>query len=140
RRLSARPRVRIPASQRRRLLVLALALMLATAVGFSLLRQGASRSERTISLDNLTQRVKSSDVMEIRVSNDGGVARVRSGELLRFYTGQGAPVLKVLASFGTTPDELANVTHTVADPPEPWIGLLLSVGPLALFGAIMLFA
>jgi len=120
--------------------VFVLALMLATAVGFGLLRPGAARSERTISLDNLAQRVKSSDVTEIRVSNDGGVARVRSGELLSFYTGQGAPVLKVLASFGATPDELANVTYTVADPPGPWIGLLLSVGPLMLFGAIMLFA
>src|SRR5262249_22934679 len=77
---------------------------------------------------------------EIRVSKDGGVARVRSGELLSFYTGQGAPVLKVLASFGATPDELANVTYTVADPPGPWIGLLLSVGLLALIGAIMLSA
>src|SRR5262245_16731142 len=57
RRFSLRPRVRIPASQRRRLLVLALALILATAVGFGLLRPGTARSERTISLDNLAQRV-----------------------------------------------------------------------------------
>src|SRR5262249_38125605 len=139
RRFSLRPRVRIRASQRR-LLVLTLALMLPTAVGFGLARPGAARSERTISLDNLAQRVKKSDVLEIRVSKDGGVARVRSGELLSFYTEQGAPVLKVLASFGATPDELANVTYTVADPPGPWIGLLLSVGLLALIGAIMLSA
>ena len=114
--------------------------MLATAAGFGLLRRGAGRSDRTISLDNLAQRVKSSDVTEIRVSDDGGVARARSGELLSFYTGQGVPALKVLASFGASPDELANVTYTVADPPGPWMGLLLGVGPLALFGALMLFA
>src|SRR5579859_5910309 len=130
---------RMPSKQVLRLLVLGGALVL-VAIGFGLLRPGSSPPDKPITLDALTQRVESGDVTEIRVTDDGGVARTRSGEALSFHTGRGQSVLKVLSAFGVTPDQLANVTYTVADPPAPWIGLLLTFGPLVLFGAIMLFA
>jgi len=46
----------------------------------------------------------------------------------------------VLTSFGVTPDQLSNVAYTVTEPPAPWLGMLLTFGPLVLFGGIMLYA
>jgi cell division protease FtsH len=128
-----------PSKQVLRLLVLALALVL-VAVGFGLLRPGSTPAEKPITLDALAQRVESGDVTEIHATDDGGTARTRSGEALSFHTGRTQSILKVLDSFGVTPDQLSNVNYTVADPPAPWIGLLLTFGPLVLFGGIMLFA
>ena len=130
---------RLPSKQVLRLLVLAAALVL-VAIGFGLLRPGSGPADKPITLDALAQRVESGDVTEIRVTEDGGVARTRSGEVLSFHTGRTQSVLKVLSAFGVTPDQLANVNYTVADPPAPWIGMLLTFGPLVLFGGIMLFA
>ncbi|MGI9145403.1 MAG: ATP-dependent zinc metalloprotease FtsH [Chloroflexota bacterium] len=122
-----------------RLLVVAAALVLG-AIGFGLLRPGATPTEKPITLDALALRVERGDVTEIRVTDDGGgVARTRTSEILSFHTGRSQSILKVLSSFGVTPDQLADVAYTVADPPAPWIGLLLTFGPLVLFGGLMLF-
>src|SRR5713226_1150265 len=122
----------------RRLLVVALAAVL-VAIGVGLLRRGDAPNERVISLNDLAQRVASHDVTEIRVTNDGGHVVTRSGEVLSFYAGRDS-ILKVLSSFGVSPTAIASVTFTVADPPAPWLGVLLTIGPLILFGLVIVFA
>src|SRR5579859_775000 len=130
---------RMPSKQVLRLLVLGAALVI-VAIGFGLLRPGATAPDKPITLDVLAQRVENGDITEIRVTDDGGTARARSGELLSFHTGRTQSILKVLSAFGVSPEQLANVNYTVADPPAPWIGMLLTFGPLVLFGGIMIFA
>jgi cell division protease FtsH len=129
--------MRMPPIQQRRLLILALAVVM-VAIGFGLLRRSDTPPIRTISLNDLAQRVESGDVTDIRVSGNGGQATTRSGEVVSFNVGQ-ASLLKVLSNFGATPDELGKVSYTVADPPAPWIDLLLTFAPLVLFGGIMIF-
>ncbi len=121
----------------RRLLFIGLAIVL-LAIGVGLLRRADSPSERVISLNEMAQRVASHDVTEIRVSNDGGKVMTRSGEVLSFYAGRDS-ILKVLTNFGVPPAAIANVTFTVAEPPAPWLGLLLTIGPLVLFGLVIVF-
>src|SRR5438552_2396446 len=122
----------------RRLLVIGLALVL-IAIGVGLLRRADAPSERVISLNELAQRVASHDVTEIRVTNDGGKVMTRSGEVLNFYAGRDS-ILKVLTNFGVSPAAIANVPFNVAAPPGPWLGLLLTIGPLVLFGLVIVFA
>ncbi len=122
----------------RRLLFIGLAIVL-LAIGVGLLRRADSPSERVISLNEMAQRVASHDVTEIRVTNDGGKVMTRSGEVLSFYAGRDS-ILKVLTNFGVPPAAIANVTFTVAEPPAPWLGLLLTIGPLVLFGLVIVFA
>jgi cell division protease FtsH len=117
---------------------IALAVVL-LAIGVGLLRRADAPSERVISLNELAQRVASHDVTEIRVTNDGGKVMTRSGEVLSFYAGRDS-ILKVLTNFGVSPTAIANVTFTVAEPPAPWLGLLLTIGPLVLFGLVIVFA
>jgi cell division protease FtsH len=127
----------MPAKQQRRVLVVACVVVLAV-IAFAVLRRSDSRDERTISINNLAQGVIKGDVQEIRMSDSGGLARTRSGEVLSFYAGRNS-VLDVLSSFGATPDQLAKVTYTVSEPPAPWFDLLLTLGPLVLLGALMFF-
>ncbi len=131
------PSLKLTATQRR-LLVIGLALVL-IAIGIGLVRRVDSPTERVISLNDLAQRVASHDVTEIRVTNDGGKVLTRSGEVLTFYAGRDS-ILKVLTNFGVSPAAIANVTFTVAEPPAPWLGLLLTIGPLVLFGLVIVFA
>ncbi|MDQ6672322.1 MAG: ATP-dependent zinc metalloprotease FtsH [Chloroflexota bacterium] len=131
---------RLPSKQVLRLVAVAAALLLA-AVAFGLLRPGATPVEKPVTLDALAVRVERGDVTEIRVADDGtGTARTRTGEALSFHTGRTQSILKILTSFGVTPDQLSNVAYTVADPPAPWLGILLTFGPLVLFGGVMVFA
>ena len=116
------------AKQQRSLLVIACVVVLAV-IAFAVLRRGDGREGRAITINNLAQRVASGDVTEIRVSDGGGLARTRSGEVLSFYVGR-ASVLDILTSFGSTPAELSRVTYTVSEPPAPWFDLLLTIGPL----------
>jgi len=131
------PNLKITSVQRR-LVYIALAVVL-VAIGVGLLRRGDTPGERVISLNELAQRVASRDVTEIRVTNDGGKVLTRSGEVMTFYAGRDS-ILKVLTNFGVSPASIANVTFTVAEPPAPWLGLLLTIGPLVLFGLVIVFA
>jgi cell division protease FtsH len=123
--------------QQRSLIVVACVVVLAV-IAFAVLRRGDGREGRAITINNLAQRVASGDVTEIRISDGGGLARTRAGEVLSFYVGRSS-VLDMLASFGTTPEQLTRVTYTVSEPPAPWLDLLLTIGPLVLFGGLMFF-
>jgi cell division protease FtsH len=132
-----KPSLRLTGPQRR-LVFVALAIVL-VAIGFGLFRRGDVPNERVISLNDLAVRVENHDVTEIRVVNDGGHVVTRSGEVMSFYAGRDS-ILKVLSSLGVSPAAIASVTFTVADPPAPWLGVLLTIGPLILFGLVIVFA
>jgi cell division protease FtsH len=125
------PRLRVP-------LIVALALA-GVAIALTVFLPRGGRDEQAISLNQLAQRVQSGDITRIRASDSGGRAQTQSGETLVFVTGQDS-VLKVLANFGVTPQAAAVLTYSVADPPAPWSGLLLTFLPLLFLGAVMLFA
>jgi cell division protease FtsH len=119
--------------------MVALALLAGSIVVF-VFRSSQPSDQRSISLTSLVQRIKNNEIVDIRASDGGGVATVRSGQTVTFATQRGESILKVLANLGATPDELSRITYTVADPPSFWMEALASVLPLVLFAAFMLFA
>jgi cell division protease FtsH len=136
-----RPRLQTPVLRVRRVVVLIVTLfLLGGTLVFFMSRSDRSTEERSISLGSLVQRVKNDDITSIRASDAGGVATARSGEIVSFTTQRGESILKVLANLGATPAELSKITYTVTDPPSFWISALVSVGPLVLFAAIIVFA
>ncbi|MBV9602110.1 MAG: ATP-dependent zinc metalloprotease FtsH [Chloroflexi bacterium] len=92
-----------------------------------------------MSLTGRALRIKSNDITEIRASDTGGTATAQSGEVVSFTTEQDQPLLKVLANLGVTPDQLSRITYSVSEPPPSWLGILLSIAPLVLFGVLILF-
>jgi cell division protease FtsH len=125
----------------RRRLLLSLALALAvSAIAFGAVRYTASREQQRIAISDLTQRVRAGEVASISVSGDGGVATMHSGEALSFYTGAGKnSVLTALTRFGATPEELAQVTFVVTDPPPRWLDTLLVIVPFVFLAGLVLF-
>jgi cell division protease FtsH len=122
-----------------RLPLLIAAVLVVLAIVLSVVLPRTGREDQTIPLNQLAQRVQNGDVTQIRVTDSGGRAQTRSGEVLSFTTG-GESLLKVLARFGVTPEEAGRLAYTVAEPPAPWFGMILTFLPLVLFGAIMLYA
>jgi cell division protease FtsH len=123
---------------RRVLLPLLPLVLLGASVAIFAFGNHRSSEPRMISLTDLVVRIKSNDVTAIQASNNGGTATARSGEVVSFNTEQDQPLLKVLGNLGVTPDQLSRITYTVSEPPMVWLGALLTVGPLVLFGVIML--
>jgi cell division protease FtsH len=121
------------------LIVLTLCLVGAT-VAFFVFRSAQPGNQRSISLSSLAQHIRNHDIAAIRVTDAGGVATDRSGEMVSFTTQRGESVLKVLADLGATSEDLSSIRYTVADPPSFWIDALAGVVPLVLFGALVVFA
>lgn len=121
------------------LFLLAPLLLVAAAITVAIVSMRPSSDSRAISLTSLVLRIKSDDITAIRASETGGTATSRSGETATFTTERGEPLLKVLTNLGATPDQLSRITYTVAEPPGFWIGLLVSIGPLLIFGILMVF-
>jgi cell division protease FtsH len=123
----------------RRLLITTVPLVVLILVaGVVIARSMIGGEPRVISFSEVAERVRSGDITEIRVSDRGGEASSRGGEVLRFYAGDDSP-LTALARFGATPDELARVTYNVVAPARDWLALAVTVLPLALFGGILVF-
>jgi cell division protease FtsH len=123
----------------RRLLMTVAPLVLVIALGgFVLLRPPGGREARPIPLSELAQRVRSGDVVEIRVSERAGEATTRTGDILSFNSSDASP-LTSLARFGATHEELVRVTYSVIAPPRDWMGLVATLVPLALFGGLVVF-
>jgi cell division protease FtsH len=114
-------------------------VLIVAAVAFIVLRPNAARETRTVSLTELAQRVRAGDVAEMRVFDQGGQARTRSGEQLSFFVGDTSP-LKLLRGLGVEQDELARVEYSVVDSPAAWLNQLPLLLPLVFFGALMVFA
>jgi cell division protease FtsH len=92
-----------------------------------------------IAFTELAQQVKSGQITAIEMSDDHGIARARTGQSYTFGLTPGTSLIKTLASFGVTVDQLQQVAYTVAEPPPSWWGLALGFAPFLVFGAIMLF-
>ena len=126
----------------RRRLLLSLALIVAaSAVAFGAVRYSASREQQRIAISDLTQRVRAGEIASISVSGDGRCCHdsLRRGAEFPHWP-EPASVLKVLTSFGVTPEELAKVAFNRHRPCARWLGMLLIFGPIVLFAGIMLFA
>jgi cell division protease FtsH len=120
------------------LLLLGLCLVCGT-LWFLLSQSNRSSNKTEVSLTSLVQQIQNGDISAIRVSDTGGEATEKSGEIVSFATQPGQSVFKVLTDLGATPDELSTITFTVIDPPAFSIGALLSLAPLVIFAAILLF-
>ena len=136
-----RPPLRLPTSPRRRVALLLLPLLLVGGtLAYLLVAVDRSRAPRAVSLTTLAQRVKEHDIAEIRVGDGDGLATDRSGDVVGFNTPADQFLLKVLANLGATPDQLSQVTYTVADPPPFWLGPVAGVLPLVVCVGLALFA
>jgi cell division protease FtsH len=117
--------------------LLVLLAPLAVLSALLLVRPSGGRQIRPVALNELAQRVRGGEIVEIRVGDDSGVAVTRTGQTLGFQTARGAPLTKVLTGFGVRPDELAAVTYVVTDPPSDWLGPALGIVPLLLIGGLL---
>lgn len=123
----------------RRLLILVAPLL--AIVGMVLVMNVSMRgnaNHRATSLNEVALGVRSGEITEIRETSDRWLATTRSGEVLSVSAGQ-ASVLKTLAGFGVSPRELASVTYFVDEPMPEWLGILVGLLPLVLFGALLLW-
>src|SRR5579862_8405389 len=104
--------MRMPRRSRLVAIIVVAVVVAGVANGSGFFLRSGPADVQVISLNDLAARVQSGDITEIRVTDTGGRARTRAGELLSFSTGS-ASVLKVLADFGVPPDAVANVTYSV---------------------------
>src|SRR5690242_3932776 len=114
------------------------------ALFFTVVQQGGTPDVKPIALNDLAQKIKAGQVKTIEVTDDRVVATasVPGGADQKFTTRTGRDnFLDAMHNFGVSPDELANVSYTVKDPPQisNWLGILVNLLPLIFFGAILLF-
>src|ERR1700704_2820243 len=115
------------------------------ALFFTVVQQGGAPDVKPIALNDLAQRIKRGEVKSLEVTDDRvvAVASTQGGADQRLTTrvGPTTNVLDAMRNFGVTPEQLANVTYTVKDPPQlsNWLGILVNLLPLIFFGAILLF-
>ncbi|MBV9172677.1 MAG: ATP-dependent zinc metalloprotease FtsH [Chloroflexi bacterium] len=93
-----------------------------------------------ITINDLARLVKDGDVSAINLHDGRATAQTLNGQQVDLHVSQNESVPSLLASFGVTPDELAQVDYVV-DEPSPlanWLSALPSLLPLIFFGAILL--
>src|SRR5581483_5288554 len=134
-------RLRAPESRLSRvLLVLLVMLFVGACAGYFLTGSDRASAPRPISLSALSLEIKNNNITDLRVGDGDGLATMRSGEVVSFTTQRGESILKVLTDLGATPEQLADITYTVADPPPFWIGAAFGVLPLVLFVVVAVVA
>lgn len=113
-----RPRPHIPDFPRRHLVLRSLAVLLVSAgVAFVLFGGKPTTDAHMVSLSQLALLIKSDRMASLEVSDAGGRATNRSGEVFSFSAQRDKSILKVLSNLGVSPDELSRIAYTVADPP-----------------------
>ncbi len=127
-----RPRLNLADSRVRRVLLL-VGILVLIGGAFEYFSADRAAAPNTISLTTLAQLVKNHEVASIRVDDGQGVATDIRGHAANFTTQRGQSVLKTLAGLGVTPEDLAQIEYTVADPPPFWIGAAAGILPLLLF-------
>jgi cell division protease FtsH len=132
-----RPRLHIPDFPQRRLVLRSLAVLLVSAgIAFVAFGWKHTSDANAISLTQLAVLVKDDRIVALEVSDAGGRATDTSGDVFNFTTQRDESILKVLSDLGASPDELSRISYVVAEPPAPWLDLLLGVGPLVLFALL----
>src|SRR5690242_10253504 len=115
------------------------------ALFFTVVQQGGTPDVKPVALNDLAQRIKQGQIKSIEVTDDRVTATATNpggaDQKLSTRTGANTNFLDAMHNFGVTPDELANVSYTVKDPPQisNWLGILVNLLPLIFFGAILLF-
>ncbi len=111
------------------------------ALFFTVVQQGGGQEVKQIAINELAQQVKTGNVTSIEVTEDRAVATTKGDQKFTFRKERDASVPQMLASFGVTPAEMAQVKYVVKEPPQisNWLGILVNLLPLIFFGAILLF-
>jgi cell division protease FtsH len=100
------------------------------------------RQPDSIAINELAQFVKDGRITAITVQDQRATATRSGGQKYTVHLGQNDNLPGLLSSFGVTPDELAQVTYSVDEPPlfASWTGMLASVLPmLLLLGVLLIF-
>jgi cell division protease FtsH len=130
---------RIPRPTRGQWIAVGAAALAAVAILVFRFRASPEPAPQPIPVSDLAQRVKAGEIASLVVSDDRSLARTWGGQQLVVNTGGDDSMPKLLASFGVTPDELARVDYSVSEPPPSWLGDLVGLVPLIVFGAVLLF-
>jgi cell division protease FtsH len=131
--------MRIPKA-RRGVWVALISLVLLPVFLLTFRLRGDAQPAQPLAISDLASRIKSGQIASIVASDNGNLVQTISGQRFTVTTGAGDTSLpKLLASFGVTPQELAQVSYTVAEPPPAWLGDVLGLVPLLVFGGILLF-
>ncbi len=132
--------MRIPRGKRPLWVALGVSAVVAVALLVFRVRPGSEPPPQAIGISDLAAQVKAGQIASIEVSDTRSLIEARTGQRFSVTTGADDTSLpKLLTSFGVTPEELGQVDYTVSETPPSWIGDLLGLLPLLIFGGILLF-
>jgi len=117
-------------------------LLIIVAVG-ALFFNVFSRPEglTTVPLTEVAQEAKKGNIEEIVVSGDELMVTLASGEKVRSNKDRTSDITEVLRNLGVTENQLSSISLQFKEPSEfgNWIGILMSLLPVILFGGLLLF-
>ncbi len=117
-------------------------LLIIVAVG-ALFFNVFSRPEglTTVPLTEVAQEAKNGNIEEIVVSGDELMVTLASGEKVRSNKDRTSDITEVLRNLGVTENQLSSISLQFKEPSEfgNWIGILMSLLPVILFGGLLLF-
>jgi cell division protease FtsH len=119
-------------------------LLLVLALGAFLYTSLMRRPSTTISdasIARIATLVRNNDVRSIEINGDRILVVTRDSGELQSRIEQGAGLTSTLLDLGVTPEQLAAVQVSVANPQfwDTWSGVLIAVLPLVLLGAFFFF-
>lgn len=119
-------------------------LLLVLALGAFLYSSLMRRPSTTISdasIARIATLVRNNDVRSIEINGDRIIVVTRDSGELQSRIEQGAGLTSTLLDLGVTPEQLASVQVSVANPQfwDTWSGVLIAVLPLVLLGAFFFF-
>ncbi|MFO7634918.1 MAG: ATP-dependent zinc metalloprotease FtsH [Caldilinea sp.] len=119
-------------------------LLLILALGAFLYSSLMRRSPTTVSdatLARIATLVRNNDVRSIEINGDQILVISRNGEELQSRIEQDAGLTETLINLGVTPEQIAAVDVSVANPQfwDTWSGVLIAILPLILLGAFFFF-
>jgi cell division protease FtsH len=95
----------------------------------------------TVPLTEVAQEAKKGNIEEIVVSGDELTVTLASGEKVRSHKDRASDITEVLRNLGVTENQLSNISLQFKEPSEfgNWIGILMSLLPVILFGGLLFF-
>lgn len=94
-----------------------------------------------VPLTEVAQEAKKGNIEEIVVSGDELMVTLASGEKVRSNKDRTSDITEVLRNLGVTENQLSSISLQFKEPSEfgNWIGILMSLLPVILFGGLLLF-
>ena len=119
-------------------------LLLVLALGAFLYSSLMRRSPTTVAdatIARVATLVRNNDVRSIEINGDRILVITRSGEEFQSRIEQGVGLTNTLLNLGVTPEQIAAVDVSVANPQfwDTWSGVLIAILPLILLGAFFFF-